>query len=168
MRLGAAGETPAASCSISRARSCTRIDERDPSASNPAVMAVRLCVCHGDADSSADHALRVSARRVSWASICVSPLRTRELVKGSRADARRAFEALREHYPSEGWGEPGLGILALTEGNAEEALFHIRAARTGGWTIPEVETSVLKYLEGYWRSNKERRRRSSSSRSSRS
>ena len=149
----ASGETPAASCSISRARSCTHIDERDPSASNPAVMAVRLCVCHGDADAA-----QIMLSGVSKESLLGLDLRFAlahmMLVKGSRADARRAFETLREHYPRESWGEWGLGILALTEGDAEGALGHIRAARAGGWTIPEIETAVLKYLEGYWRSNR--------------
>jgi hypothetical protein len=76
------------------------------------------------------------------------------LVKGRRTEAQRAFEALREQYPQEGWGEWGLGIVALAEGDAEGALGHIRAARTAGWSIPEVETAVLKYLEGYWRTNR--------------
>jgi hypothetical protein len=149
----ASGETPAASCSIPRARSCARIDERDPSASNPSVMAVRLCVCHGDIDAAQIMLSGVSKDGLLGLDLRFA-LAHMMLVKGSRADARRAFETLRDHYPREGWGEWGLGILALAEGDAVGALGHIRAARAGGWTIPEVETAVLKFLEGYWRSNK--------------
>ena len=76
------------------------------------------------------------------------------LLKGRAADARRAFETLSERYPQEGWGEWGLGIAALAEGDAEGALGHIHAARARRSSVPEAETAVLKYLEGYWRSNR--------------
>lgn len=147
------GETSAGSCGISRARSCTHIDQRDPSASNPAVMAVRLCVCHGDAEAARIMLSAISKEDLPGLDLRFA-LAHMLLVKGSTANARRAFETLREHYPHESWGEWGLGIVALTEGDAEGALGHIRAARATGWTIPEIETAVLKYLEGYWRSNK--------------
>ena len=102
----ASGETPASSCGISRARSCTHIDERDPSASNPAVMAVRLCVCHGDTEAA-----QIMLSGVGKESLLGLDLRFAlahmMLVQGSRADARRAFETLREHYPREGWGDGG-------------------------------------------------------------
>jgi len=141
------------SCGISRARSCTHIDERDPSAANPAVMAVRLCVCHGDT-AAAQIMLSAISKQGTIGPDLRFALAQMMLVKGSTAEARRAFENLREHYPGEGWGEWGLGIVALTEGDAESALTHLRAARTGGWSIPEVETAVLNYLEGYWRTKR--------------
>lgn len=149
----AAGETPANSCGISRARSCTNIDERDPSASDPAVMAVRLCVCHGDADAAQLMLTGVSKESLLGLDLRFA-LAHMTLVKGRITDATRAFEALRDHYPQAGWGEWGLGLVALGAGDAEGALGHIRAARTGGWSIPEIETAVLKYLEGYWRVNR--------------
>lgn len=149
----ASGDTRAAACSIPRARSCTNIDERDPSASNPAVMAVRLSICHGDANAA-----QIMLTAIGEADLPGIDLRFAlahmMLIKGRAADARRAFEELRERHPQQPWGEWGLGIVALAEGDAERALHHIRAARAGGWSIPEAETAVLKYLEGYWRSNK--------------
>jgi hypothetical protein len=142
-----------ASCTIPRARSCTRIDERDPSASDPAVLAVRLCVCHGDADAAQLMLTGVSKQGLLGLDLRFA-LAHMMLVKGRTADARRAFDALRERYPREGWGEWGLGIVALAEGDADAALGHLRAAREGGWSIPEAETAVLKYLELYWRTNR--------------
>jgi hypothetical protein len=147
------GKTPAVSCGIPRARSCTRINERDPSASDPTVMAVRLCICHGDADAAQIMLTGVSEQGLLGHDLRFA-LAHMMLIKGRTADARRAFEALREHYPQESWGEWGLGIVSLAEGDAEGALSHIRAARAVGWSIPEAETAVLKYLEQYWRSNR--------------
>jgi peroxiredoxin len=146
-------ETAAAACGIPRARSCTHIDERDPSAVNPAVMALRLCVCHGDTDAAQIMLSAISKQGTLGPDLRFA-LAHMMLVKGSTAEARRAFESLRANYPDQGWGAWGLGIVALTEGNAEGALSHFRAARAEGWNIPEVETAVLKYLEGYWRSNR--------------
>ena len=151
--LLALGNAPAPTCGIPRARSCNRINERDPSVSSPAVMALRFCICHGDAEA---------ARAMLAGASTQSPLRpdlrfaiaNLMLLKGRTDDARRAFEALRERYPKEGWGEWGLGLVALAEADAEGALAHLRAAQAGGWSIPEAETAVLKYLEGYWRSDR--------------
>ncbi len=149
----AAGETLAATCSIPRARSCTRISERDPSASDPAVMAVRLCICHGDADAA--QLMLSGVRKQDLLRLDLRfALAHMMLIKGRTAEARQAFEVLRENYPQESWGEWGLGLVALADGDAEKALGYLRAARAGGWSIPEAETAVLKYLEKYWRSNK--------------
>jgi peroxiredoxin len=149
----AAAEIAATSCSIPRARSCTRLNERDPAVSDPSVMAVRLCVCHGDVEAA-----QIMLSGVDQQSLLGLDLRFALahmlLLKGRTTDARRAFETLNKRYPQEGWGEWGLGIVALTEGDAEGALGHILAARARGLSIPEVETAVLKYLEGYWRSNR--------------
>jgi peroxiredoxin len=142
----------ASACTIPRSRSCNRFNERDPSASDPAVMAVRLCVCHGDADAA-----QIMLTTVNKESMLGPDLRfalaNMMLLKGRAADARRAFESLSVHYPQLSWGEWGLGIAALADGDAEEALRHLRVALTGGWSIPEAETAVLKYLEKYWRTN---------------
>jgi peroxiredoxin len=149
----ALGDQPAVACTIPRARSCSHVDERDSSASDPAIMAVRLCVCHGD----------VAAAQVMLSAVDPAALGGVEmrfalahllLVQGRNAEARLAFETLRAEHPQASWGEWGLGIVALAEGTAEAALGHIRAAGSGGWSIPEAETAVLKYLEGYWRVNR--------------
>lgn len=142
-----------ASCSIPRSRSCTRIHERDPSASDPAVMAVRLCNCYGDADSARLMLSGVRKQRLQGLDLRFA-LAHMMLLKGRTADAREAFESLRDGYPQESWGEWGLSIVALAEGRPEEALGHLRAARAGGWSIPEAETAVMRYLEQYWRANR--------------
>ena len=102
----ASGEPPAGSCSIPRARSCTRIDERDPSASNPAIMAVRLCVCHGDAEAAQLMLSGVNGEALAGLDLRFA-LAHLLLLKGRTADARRAFELLREQHPQTGWGEGG-------------------------------------------------------------
>lgn len=149
----AAGESPVTSCSIPRARSCTRISERDPSDADPAVMAVRLCVCHGDADAAQLMISGIDKQDLLRPDLGFA-LAHMMLLKGRNADARRAFEALRARFPDEAWGEWGLGLVALAEGDTEAALGHLRTARAGGWSIPEAETAVLKYLEGYWLANR--------------
>jgi peroxiredoxin len=150
--VAAAAKAPAAICSIPRARSCTRVNDRDPSITDPTVMAVRLCVCHGDADAA-----QVMLTGVSEQGLLSNDLRFALahllLIKGRREEARRAFEDLRDRHPRESWGEWGLGIVALTEGDAVESLAHFKAARAAGWSIPEAETAVLKYLEHFWRTN---------------
>jgi peroxiredoxin len=147
-------ETRSASCSIPRSRSCTRIHERDPSASDAAVMAVRLCNCYGDVDAARIMLSGVGKQRLQGPDMRFA-LAHMMLLKGRAADARRAFETLREDYPQESWGEWGMSIVALAEGETEEALGHLRAARAGGWSIPEAETAVMRYLEQYWRTNRQ-------------
>jgi hypothetical protein len=116
-------------------------------------MAVRLCVCHGDAEAA-----QLMLSGVSKEDLLGPDLRFAlghlMLVKGRTADARRTFEKLREQSPQVGWGEWGLGLVALAEGDPDGALLHIRAASAGGWSIPEAETAVLKYLESYWKTNR--------------
>jgi len=150
--LSAAVKAPAAACSIPRSRSCTHVNDRDPSIADPTVLAVRLCVCHGDADAA-----QVMLTGVSERGLLSNDLRFALahllLIKGRTQEARRAFENLRDGHPRESWGEWGLGIVALTEGDAAESLAHFKAALAGGWSIPEAETAVLKYLEHFWRTN---------------
>jgi peroxiredoxin len=148
-----APQTHSASCSIPRSRSCSRIHERDPSASDPAVMAVRLCNCYGDTDSAQLMLSDVTGQRLQGLDLRFA-LAHMMLLKGRPADARRAFETLRENYPQESWGEWGLSIVALAEGDIKEALGHLWAARAGGWSIPEAETAVMRYLEQFWRTNR--------------
>jgi peroxiredoxin len=143
----------AGSCSIPRSRTCARINDRDPSAANPAVMAVRYCNCHGDAEAAQIMLSAVSGKGRQGPDLRFALAHTL-LLEGRAAQARRAFEALRDQYPRESWGEWGLGLVALAEGNADAAIAHLEAARAGGWSIPEAETAVLKYLEGYWRANR--------------
>jgi len=147
------GNTPAPTCGISRARSCNHIDERDPSANDPAVLAVRFCICHGDAEAARNMLSGATTKSLLRLDLRFA-LGNLMLLKGRVDDARRAFESLREHFPKESWGEWGLGLVALAEGDPEGALGHLRAAQAAGWSIPEAETAVLKYLEGYWRSNR--------------
>ena len=151
--LLAMGNTPAPTCGISRARSCNHIDERDPSANDPAVLAVRFCICHGDAEAARNMLSGATTKSLLRLDLRFA-LGNLMLLKGRVDDARRAFESLREHFPKESWGEWGLGLVALAEGDPEGALGHLRAAQAGGWSIPEAETAVLKYLEGYWRSDR--------------
>ena len=151
--LLALGNAPAPTCGIPRARSCNHINERDPSASAPAVMALRFCICHGDAEAARAMLSGASAQSLLRLDLRFA-LANLMLLKGRTDEARRAFEALRERSPQEGWGEWGLGLVALAEADTEGALIHLRAAQAKGWSIPEAETAVLKYLEGYWRSNR--------------
>jgi len=143
----------AAACTIPRARSCANIHQRDPSASDASIMAVRLCNCYGDAEAAQLMLSGVDKGRLTGLDLRFA-LAHLMLVKGRAADARRAFEKLRAEHPSESWGEWGLSLVALAEGRMEEALEHLWAARAGGWSIPEAETAVLKYLEQYWQAGK--------------
>jgi peroxiredoxin len=142
----------AAVCGIPRARSCAQVNDHDPSIADPTVLAMRLCVCQGDADAA-----QVMLTGVSERGLLSNDLRFALahllLIKGRTQEARRAFENLRDGHPQESWGEWGLGIVALTEGDAAESLAHFKAALAVGWSIPEAETAVLKYLEHFWRTN---------------
>jgi predicted Zn-dependent protease len=117
-------------------------------------MAVRLCNCYGDVEAARVMLSGVEKQRLQGLDVRFA-LAHMILLKGRTADARRAFESLRESYPQEDWGEWGLGLVALAEGKTEEALGHLRAARASGWSIPEVETAVMKYLEQYWRTDRQ-------------
>lgn len=151
--VSATARATAAACGIPRARSCARVSDRDPSFADPAVMAVRLCVCQGDADAAQVMLSGVSERGLVGNDLRFA-LAHLLLIGGRTQEARRAFETLRDRHPRESWGEWGLGIVALTEGDPEAALAHFKTARAVGWSIPEAETAVLKYLEHFWRTNR--------------
>jgi uncharacterized membrane-anchored protein len=115
-------------------------------------MAVRFCICHGDAEAAKSMLSGAGTKSLLRLDLRFA-LGNLMLLKGRIDDARQAFESLRKHFPQESWGEWGLGLVALAEADTEGALSHLQAAQAKGWSIPEAETAVLKYLEGYWRSN---------------
>ena len=149
----AAEEVSATRCSIPRAFYCTMDAERHRAASHSAIVAVRLSICRGNAEE-AERMLE----SVSRESIQSGDLRFAQgsllLLKGQTTEAREAFNALRDSYPTEGWGEWGLGMTALAEGDPDGALSHMVAAGAGREALPEAETAVLKYLEEFWRTGR--------------
>jgi peroxiredoxin len=149
----AAEESSATRCTIPRAFYCSAAAERNRVASDPSIVAVRLSICRGNAEEAEQ-----MLKGVSPAALRTVDLRFAQgsllLLKGRMPEAKRAFTALRGSYPSEGWGDWGLGMIALAEGDPEGALNHMLAAGAGRETLPEAETAVLKYLEEYWRSKR--------------
>lgn len=145
-------EEPAARCTIPRALSCSMAAERH-AAADPSVVAVRLAICRGNAEDAermlrgvGAEALRSIDLRFAQGSLL--------LLKGRTEEARQAFRALQASYPGAGWGNWGLGMAALAEGDPDGALRHMRAAGAGRATLPEAETVVLKYLEEHWRARR--------------
>jgi Flp pilus assembly protein TadD len=124
--------------------------ERQRRAADPAVMAMRLSICRGDAQE-AERMLQGVSRQARWSPELHFAEGNLLLLKGQTQEARQVFSMLRGTCPAEGWGEWGLGMAALAEGNPEQALSHMLAAGAGGAVLPEAETAVLAYLEDFWR-----------------
>lgn len=145
----AAAADPAPSCMLPRARYCQLQAERGPGAKNPAVLAVRLAVCRGDADE-AQRMMRGVGKDQFVRGDMRFALAGLMLLKGRAAEAAGAFRTLKERHPAEGWGDWGLGMLALAEGDERGALAHMRDAAAKGGSSAEAETAVLQFLSGYW------------------
>jgi len=57
---------------------------------------------------------------------------------------------LKDTSPGEGWGDWGLGLVALAKGDLSTASQHMRKGAAGRSATLEAETAVLKYLMRYW------------------
>jgi peroxiredoxin len=149
----AAAGGPESRCTLPRAFYCSMAAERQRATADPAIMAMRLSICRGDA-AEAERMLGGVSQQASWSADLRFVQGSLLLLKGRTQEARWTFNALRRSHPQEGWGEWGLGMAALAEGDPAEALGHMVAAGPGGAVLPEAETAVLKYLEEYWRAQK--------------
>jgi peroxiredoxin len=144
---------PTSRCSIPRAFYCSMAAERQHAAADPAIVAVRLSICRGDA-VEAERMLQGVSREAGQSVDLRFAQANLLLLKGQTTAARAAFGALLSTDPAAGWGEWGLGMMALAEGDPDRALGHLRAAAAGRGALPEAETAVLKYLEEFWRSRR--------------
>jgi peroxiredoxin len=149
----AADEPPASRCSLPRAFYCSLAAERARPAAAPPVMALRLSICRGEAEE-AERLLQGVSRQARWSPDLLFAQGNLQLLEGRTKEARQTFSMLRGSYPMEGWGDWGLGLAALAEGDPDRALGHMLAAGAGTGVLPEAETAVLKYLEGYWSSRR--------------
>jgi len=154
----AADSTPAAEpdpvCVLPRARFCQLQAERDPGSGDAGVIAVRLAVCRGDAEEAERMTRGVASERLSDPDLRFA-LAGLMLLKGREGEARDVFRSLQRSHPAEGWGDWGLGLVALAAGDEAGALAHMQAAATKGSAAAEAETAALQFLTGYW---KEKRR----------
>lgn len=143
----------ASRCTLPRAFYCTMALERHSGTADPAVVAVRLAICRGSADE-AERMLQGVGREAAQSVELRFARGSLLLLRGLTVEARESFSALRGSDSAGSWGEWGLGMTALAEGNSDEALDHMRAAVADGRILPEAETAVLKYLEEFWRSDR--------------
>jgi tetratricopeptide (TPR) repeat protein len=68
------------------------------------------------------------------------------LFKGDLDAAERAFRALQERLPAEGWGAWGLGMVALARGDQRGALSLLEAASGAQPENPEAEAFVRRHF----------------------
>jgi len=146
-------EDPSGACRIPRSLYCTITAERDDVSSDPSIMAVRLSVCRGDSEE-ARNMLRGVAKKNYVSNDLRFALGNMLLLKSDLDEAEKAFTALREDAPDEGWGRWGLGLRDLAAGNAAEAVLHMQEGASLSPNNPEAETAVLKYLEKFWSTNR--------------
>jgi hypothetical protein len=132
-------------------RLCDASRERGAASAEPAVLAVRSTVCRGDVDGAARMLRGIGAQAFARPDFRFA-LANLMLVRKRTAEARAVFTALSDAGRDGGaWGEWGLGLAALAEGDVEAALPHLRAARAEGGTILEAPAAALAYLEEHWR-----------------
>jgi cytochrome c biogenesis protein CcmG/thiol:disulfide interchange protein DsbE len=140
-------------CVLPRAHYCQLQAGNSPGASAPGVQAVRLAVCRGDVEDAERMMRGVEKEQLGRGDLRFA-LAGLMLLKGRTAEAAEAFRALQQRHPAEGWGDWGLGLLALTEGNEGVALAHMRAAAMKGVVSAEAETAVLRFLSAYWKEHR--------------
>lgn len=146
-----AGTRGAAVCAVTPAHFCSLSSERDSLSKplTPGVLAIRLSICRGDAGEAA-RILQMVNRGNYGSSDLRFAMGNLALLKGRKDEAVRIFTALRDSSPEEGWGEWGLGLVALAEGDPSAASKHMRKGAAGRRGTLEAETAVLKYLMRYW------------------
>lgn len=113
---------------LDRAREAfRRAAAADPASLEGPIMVARIALALGSA-AEAEHL----ARQVSPETINRGDLRyllgNLILFKGDLDAAERAFRALQDRLPSEGWGAWGLGLVALARGEHREALESLEQA----------------------------------------
>jgi hypothetical protein len=131
-----------AACALPRSRYCLLSAEREGGETDPAVMALRLSLCRGDA-AEAERMIRgIGAAQFRTGELRFA-LAHLMLLKGRGMAARGAFASIADGHPDESWGNWGLGLVALAEGRTEEALAHMERGVRSGTGNAEAETAGL-------------------------
>ena len=137
-------------CAVTPAYYCSPSSERDVlSTPTPGVLAARLSICRGDAEE-ASRVFQVIGSGNHKSSDFRFALGNLALLEGRQEEAVRIFTALKERSPEEGWGDWGLGLVALAKGDPSKASQHMHKGAAGRSATLEAETAVLKYLVRYW------------------
>lgn len=151
---GGAGNERPSKCVLPRTYYCQFDANRERAGANPDVVALRQAVCMENA-AEAERLLPIGLLARTDNPDARFALAELLLLKGGTAEARMAFDALRRRYPDQGWGDWGLGMIALADGRELDALAHMRAGAALGGSCVEAETAVLLYLQSIWQQGRQ-------------
>lgn len=121
----------------------------DPAFLEPAVMIARVSLAGGSLDEAVQLARQAGPEGINRGDLRYL-LGGVMLAKGDLDAATLAFQRLRERLPQEGWGEWGLGQVALERGKFSEAIALLRKARDLQADNPEGEAFVTRYFRNRW------------------
>ena len=145
-----AGSKGSSTCEVRSVHYCSLTKERSIiSNSTPGVLAVRIAACRGDAKEASRFLKNVNRGSYRKADLRFA-LGNLALLKGQNKEAVRIFTALKEDSPEGGWGDWGLGLAALAEGDTMEAAAFMREGYLRRPANLEAETAVLKHLVEHW------------------
>ncbi len=121
----------------------------DPGFLEAAVMVARVALVSGSLVEAEHLARQVSPEAINRGDLSYL-LGSLMLAKGNLDAAESAFRALQQRFPQEGWGQWGLGQVALARAEYPASLALFKAARAAQNQNPEGEGFVRRHFRGRW------------------
>jgi peroxiredoxin len=124
--------------------------QRDPSFVEPAVMTVRLSLAAGEIGRTEEFFKSVEPEAINRNDLRYL-LGVMMLLKGRGTAAEKVFLKLEEESPGEGWGQWGLGLVALSRNDGPAAAAAMKNASSLQPANLEAASHLRRYLVSHWR-----------------